>query len=97
MEHFNSLTPAQAEALAIVAEECGEVIQAVAKILRHGLNSYHPTGTTNNVEDLEKELGDLKAAVILCGRECGLSDGNINDAAAAKLGRINRFLHHVAA
>ena len=34
--HFNKLTPAQAERLAILIEECGEVIQAATKILRHG-------------------------------------------------------------
>lgn len=34
--HFNNLTPGEAERLAMLAEECGEVIQAVGKILRHG-------------------------------------------------------------
>ena len=36
MNNFNQLTPAETERLAILAEECGEVIQAVGKILRHG-------------------------------------------------------------
>lgn len=52
MEHFNKLTPAEAERLAILAEECGEVIQAVTKILRHGYDSYHP--------DQEKDIPELR-------------------------------------
>jgi len=41
-ENFNDLSPAQTEALAVLAEECAEVIQVVGKILRHGLSSKHP-------------------------------------------------------
>lgn len=33
---FNGLSPAEVERLALLAEECGEVIQTVGKILRHG-------------------------------------------------------------
>lgn len=46
MTHFNQLTP---------AEECGEVIFAIGKILRHGYKSYHPEGSTDNREDLRRE------------------------------------------
>ncbi len=41
-DHFNRLTPAEAERLAMLAEEAAEVIQIVGKILRHGYASYHP-------------------------------------------------------
>ncbi len=41
-EHFNGLTPAEAERLAMLAEETGEIVQMVGKILRHGYESYHP-------------------------------------------------------
>lgn len=47
MDHFNKLTPAEAERLAMLAEECGEVIQVVGKILRHGFESYHPNDLTS--------------------------------------------------
>lgn len=46
MNHFNRLTPAQAERLAMLAEECAEVVQVVGKILRHGYDSYHPNDLT---------------------------------------------------
>lgn len=62
-EHFNKLTPAQAERLAMLAEECAEVIQCVTKILRHGYGSYHPDDAerTTNRQSLERELADLWA------------------------------------
>ena len=40
------------ELLTIMMEECGEVIQACSKIIRFGAD-------TNNLSNLEKELGDL--------------------------------------
>lgn len=54
---FNGLTPAQAERLAMLAEEAAEIIQCCTKILRHGYNSHHPDrpGKTNRKE-LETEL-----------------------------------------
>lgn len=64
MESFNKLTPAQAERLAKLAEECGEVIQAVCKILRHGYDSSNPDDGTfkDNRDQLMAEFGDLAAA-----------------------------------
>lgn len=66
-EHFNELTPAEAERLAMLAEECGEVIQVVGKILRHGYQSHNPKepdGQTNR-SLLSGELIDLLAVVDL--------------------------------
>lgn len=42
--HFNGLSPAEAERLAILAEECSEVVQKVCKTLRNGYESTHPDG-----------------------------------------------------
>ncbi len=61
-KHFNNLTPAQAERLAMLAEECAEVIQVIGKILRHGYDSYHPDQPyITNRELLQQELTDLAA------------------------------------
>lgn len=53
--------------LAYLVEECGEVMAAAGKTLRHGLNSYNPE---LHVEDQEtnrnwllRELKDVKAAI----------------------------------
>lgn len=63
-----SLTLAQAERLEMLIEECGEVIQAATKILRHGYDSTHPdnedeSGTHNNRTDLEDEIKDVLSVV----------------------------------
>ena len=59
---INGLSPAQAERLAMLAEECGEVIQVIGKILRHGYASFHPDRPhVFNNELLARELTDLFA------------------------------------
>lgn len=60
---FNGLTPAQAERLAMLAEECSEVAQAVTKILRHGYDSHHPNGGPNNRDHLASEVMDVHAVL----------------------------------
>ena len=56
----SDLTPAEAERLAMLAEECAEVIQIVGKILRHGYASYHPNNPgVSNRELLDDEISDL--------------------------------------
>ena len=64
--HYNGLTPAEAERLAMLAEEAAEVIQAVGKILRHGYASYHPEepGIDNRVL-LMNELADFNSVQLL--------------------------------
>lgn len=66
--HFNKLTPAEAERLAMLAEECGEVIQVIGKILRHGYDSFHPADpSVTNRDLLGRELTDLlTVAASLC-------------------------------
>lgn len=60
----NQLTDAEAERLAMLAEEAAEVIQVVGKILRHGYDSYHPsTPMLTNRALLEEEMLDMKAVV----------------------------------
>lgn len=62
---MNKLTPAQAERLTMLAEECGEIVQAVTKILRHGYESKSPLlrYSPTNKEHLEKEISDLMGVV----------------------------------
>ncbi len=66
MSEFNTgLTDAEAERLAMLAEECGEVVQLIGKILRHGYTSYHPDDAdmTTNWTLLNRELNDIGAVV----------------------------------
>jgi NTP pyrophosphatase (non-canonical NTP hydrolase) len=95
-KHFNDLTPAEAERLALLAEECGEVIQVIGKILRHGYDSYNPhdPDAGNNRMLLEKEIGDLSATIDIMRWERDVRDKGIHDAADRKLKRISQWLHH---
>lgn len=97
-DSFNGLTPAQAEVLALLSEEAAEVIQAVQKIMRHGINSVNPTKPfRSNIQHLCKELGDLAVAKALCSKYIyGVSELDI-EARQSKLRRIDRWLHHASA
>jgi hypothetical protein len=55
-EYFNKLNPAEAERLSLLLEECGEVLQIIGKIQRHGYGS-------SNRSLLEKELGHIMHAI----------------------------------
>ena len=94
--HFNRLTPAEAERLALLAEECGEVIHVVGKILRHGYASYHPDAVSTDNDNrflLEGELTDLFAVFEMMKR-CG--DVYPTDPALveAALRKKLRYAHH---
>lgn len=93
-QHFNKLTPAEAELLALLAEECGEVVQAVGKILRHGLEFHHPASGITNRANLETEMGDLRSAMILLCQNGVTSKAEVHEAAHDKLARVERWLHH---
>lgn len=92
--HFNKLTAAQDEALALLAEECAEVIHAVTKIQRHGFHSTHPVSSVPNVESLQKELGDVLAAIAIVKANTVVEQGAIDEARSNKLDVVAEFLHH---
>jgi len=89
-------TPAERELLALLAEECGEVVQIVGKCLRHGILSWNPNvgERPNNQDLLEKELGDLFAAVELLENYGVVAPHMIAKAKASKLERVGEYLHH---
>lgn len=93
----NNLTEAEAEMLALIAEEAGEIVQAVTKILRHGFDAKHPRDLdgSDNRERLMEELGDVAAAVQIA-EDHGLVDSlTIRVAANDKRRRVGRYLHAV--
>ena len=92
MAHYNNLTPSEAERLAILSEECGEVVQAIGKILRHGYESSW-TGQTNRTL-LEKEVGDVCSIIermIIVG---DINPTKIENFKDIKTDTIEQFLHH---
>ena len=90
---FNELDPAQAERLAILAEEMGEAIQIIGKVLRHGYESRHPNGGLTNRQLLEKELGDVRWAMIFLCKQGDLSKTAIHACADEKAITVREYLH----
>ena len=93
-QHFNQLTPAEAERLAVLMEECGEVIQVIGKILRHGYDSQHPDGGPNNRELLHVELGHVEYIVKFMGCHGDLNPCTISKILEIKSRSIGQYLHH---
>lgn len=85
-----SLSPNEAERLEMLAEEAGEVVQAVTKILRHGYESYHPQApAASNRKMLNTELGDLIAVHVLM-----MTEGDLPEIPVAEIPpRIRSKLH----
>jgi NTP pyrophosphatase (non-canonical NTP hydrolase) len=85
------MDPKQKEALDILQEECAEVIQAVSKISRFGLDNLKPGKPKTNREHLEEELGDLIAMIDILTRNGIVDSANIEMAAAAKVEKLKQW------
>lgn len=95
IENFNQLTPAETERLAILAEECSEVIQVIGKILRHGYESYHPRDEekTTNRSLLESEIGHIMAILSkMVTRDIDVKKLQASSNVKLEKGKI--YLHH---
>ena len=78
----------QKEVMDILQEECAEVIQAVSKISRFGIDNFKPGKPKTNREHLEEELGDMLAMIdILCSMEVI----NLDKLRVAKLAKIEKL------
>ncbi len=92
-EFSNNLTPAEVERLAVIIEECGEVIQAATKVLRHGYGSAHPVSQVSNRNTLRREIVDLLAVLSIASRFGDhqiIADEEIDDV----IDRKQQWLHH---
>jgi len=79
------------EAMDILQEECEEVIVAVSKISRFGLDNLKPGKPKTNREHLEEELGDLYAMIEILQELDVVSWTNIEKAAEAKREKLKQW------
>lgn len=91
---FNGLSNAEAERLAVLAEELAEAQQAVGKILRFGYDTAHPDGGDTNRGHLVQELGDVRNAERMLIDAGDLNPADIQLRAKAKSLTIGQYLHH---
>lgn len=90
-----NLSHAQTERLALIMEELAESIHMAAKCLRHGYDSTHRDyNYLRNQQLLEKELGDVQAAISLLIRAEDVSDKEIQRHMEEKLKKVRRYLHY---
>jgi NTP pyrophosphatase (non-canonical NTP hydrolase) len=84
------MNKSNAEILNISQEECAEVIVAISKIRRFGLDSVDPrtdTGQTNQ-DHLEEEVGDLMAMIRLMELSGLIRFDRVDTAMEAKLNKL---------
>lgn len=73
----------------VCSEECAEVIQAISKIFRFGMETSW-NGETNQ-EKLEKELGDLLAMVDIMINQNIVREDQIMEAKIEKYEKLRRW------
>ncbi len=95
-DELPGLTPAEIERLAMLAEECGEVVQAVGMVLRHGWESSSPFESCGrqNRGALEKEIGNVRAVVNLMLDVDDLSLSAVQSWQGAKRKALPKWTHH---
>lgn len=92
----NGLSAAEAERLAWLSEECGEVIHAIGKILRHGYGSKNPDkeNSRSNRMNLCEELGHVHSAIGIMQYAGDLSSHTMMESSASKTITVRSNLHH---
>jgi NTP pyrophosphatase (non-canonical NTP hydrolase) len=79
------------EVMAILQEEAAEVIQAVSKCYRFGLDNYKPGKPKTNRQHLEEEIGDLLAMIDILQKMDEISFNNIEAAREAKIDKLKQW------
>ena len=75
----------------ILQEEAAEVIQAVSKIRRFGIDNEKPGQGKNNREHLEEEVGDMLAMIDILHSMDIVSYDNIERAQTAKIEKLKKW------
>ena len=79
------------EVMDIAQEECAEVIQAISKISRFGIDNLKPGKPKTNREHLEEELGDLLAMVDILENMDAINMDSVNLARRAKIEKLKKW------
>ena len=75
----------------ILSEECAEVIQAVSKCNRFGLDNMKPGESLTNAQHLEGEIGDLLAMVDLLQLKGVVTSAGLETAKLAKIEKLKKW------
>jgi NTP pyrophosphatase (non-canonical NTP hydrolase) len=79
------------EVMNILSEECAEVVQAVSKCHRFGLDNFKPGKPLTNAQHLEGEIGDVLAMVDLLQSMGVVTEAGLNTAKIAKIEKLKKW------
>ena len=79
------------EVMDILQEECAEVIQAVSKISRFGIDNFKPGKAKTNRELLEEELGDMIAMICILEKMGVIDQNALEIATKAKIQKLKKW------
>lgn len=79
------------EILLILQEECAEVVQAISKCQRFGLDGVKPGKPKTNREHLQDELGDLLTMIELLIDHGIVTEAALLDAQFAKRDKLKQW------
>lgn len=79
------------ETLSILQEECAEVIQAISKIQRFGIDESHPVTKIKNREHLEEEIGDLQCMISILVELGIVNEENLMKAESKKFDKLKKW------
>ena len=84
------------ELYSILQEECGEVVQAVSKIIRFGEDSCSPKDRKKikNITKLEAEIGDIMGVLKLLIEEGHVNGEHILECAESKVKKLEKFMQY---
>jgi len=85
------MNPIEKEVMDILQEECAEVIQAVSKISRFGIDNFKPGKPKTNREHLEEELGDMLAMIDILLEKKLISLDKLEIAKSAKIEKLKKW------
>lgn len=87
------LSQAQAERVALLMEELGELQQVLGKVLRHGWDSYNPVTGETNRQLFTLERNDVRAAIKLIEERDGFAT-TTDYQVLETLRRKSKYMHH---
>lgn len=78
------------EILDLLQEECAEVVQAVSKIRRFGLDNHHQSGATQR-QNLTQEIGDVLLLIDLLFAYNVFTEAEIQQAKLNKAQKLTKW------
>ena len=70
--------------MVVAMEECGELVRAISKVLRHGM-------TDKNYTNLVEEIGDVQTMINLLVSAHEITWGEVEDRVAFKMVKLAKY------